>query len=121
MTEVRFESGRFFHIEDEDCAFWILVPAGEHPTEEALRKTFISAYVEMGGYEAGAEYLKAFYDMHDLRGVDNDVLEDCIFKDAEKHGEAELAESMAHFQRTMFYVHNGMCPPDGPVAWGDFN
>ncbi len=127
MTEITFESGKVFHIANDSMSYWIFEGYSDLSPEEK-RRSFLSLYIRMGergvedGFKHVCEYLKTCKET-ETRGYDYDdaVVEDCLFKDVEEFGEKRMCYHMADWEMTMFYVHNGLPVPGGPLPWGDFD
>ena len=119
MTEITFESGRVFHIENDQQAVYILQGSSSSPNEDR-RKALIDSYVWLGGLGAFNNISDAIKEKKSDERLENELIEDCLFKDVDEYGERKMCNIMAGFLYDMFYIQNGLSAPDGPLPWGDF-
>ncbi len=120
MTDIIFENGRVFHIENDQQAVYILQGCSSSPNEK-IRNILLDSYYSMGVIGAFKNIAEAIKVKGSGEELSDEIIEDCLFKDVEEYGERSMCLSMAEWEYTMFFVHNGLAVPGGPLPWGDFD
>ena len=115
-TEIKYESGRVFHINNDSHASYILQGADDSCRQRAL----FSSYYSMGVNGVFKHITEAVQNEDPEKHLSEKTLEECLFKDVEEYGEDALCNAMAEWEYTLFYVYNGLALPNGPLPWGDF-
>ena len=120
MTEITFKSGRVFHIENDYQAVYILQGCSDSGNER-MRDVLLASYCDMGTLHAFKHISEAIKNKNPDEKLSDEIIEKCLWKDVEEYGESKMCLAMADLQYTMFFVHNGLSVPDGPMPWGEFD